>query len=169
MRCAIIRGLSLTDPDINDEFRKYLNTTVCPPGSEKPTDPQDPPNNQTFPLTDLDLTTPDKFDSNYYWNLRKDEGMMPSDQTLASTLGLNQALVLSYALSEPLWFAQFAISTIKMGNISPPEDAESEIRLNCHFPNSYIPPTSYLKTRVDTRDLQPPRFSHIASVVEKVA
>ena len=86
-------------------------------------------------LTDLDLGTPDTFDTNYYKNLRKDEGMIPSDQTLQSTLGINQAFVADFAFNKRKFFLQFAISTIRMGNISPLEGDDGEIRLNCRKPN----------------------------------
>ncbi|KAG0591097.1 hypothetical protein M758_1G145800 [Ceratodon purpureus] len=132
VKCAIIRKFSLPDTDINSGFRDFLNTTICPPGSENPTGPI---NNLTFVLTDLDLGTPDTFDTNYYKNLRKDEGMIPSDQTLQSTLGINQAFVADFAFNKRKFFLQFAISTIRMGNISPLEGDDGEIRLNCRKPN----------------------------------
>jgi peroxidase len=143
VKCAIVRRFSIGDTDIDSGFRDFLNTTVCPPGSENPT--SGTPGNLTFPLTDLDLVTPDTFDTNYYKNIRNGEGLLPSDQTLQATPGVNQAFVAEFAANSRKFFLQFSISMIKMGNISPLEGDDGEIRLNCRQPNS---DSVLLKSRV---------------------
>jgi peroxidase len=143
VKCAIVRRFSIGDTDINSGFRDFLNTTVCPPGSQNPT--SGTPGNLTFPLTDLDLVTPDTFDTNYYKNIRNGEGLLPSDQTLQATPGVNQAFVAEFAANSRKFFLQFSISMIKMGNISPLEGDDGEIRLNCRQPNS---DSVLLKSRV---------------------
>jgi peroxidase len=143
VKCAIVRRFSIGDTDINSGFRDFLNTTVCPPGSQNPT--SGTPGNLTFPLTDLDLVTPDTFDTNYYKNIRNGEGLMPSDQTLQATPGVNQAFVAEFAANSRQFFRQFSLSMIKMGNISPLEGDDGEIRLNCRQPNS---DSVLLKSRV---------------------
>jgi peroxidase len=126
VRCALIRAFSLKDNlQTNTGFRDFLNTTICPKGTEVPRP------DGSLVLTDLDLRTPDIFDTSYYRNLRRGEGMIPSDQTLQDTRGVNQAFVANFALDRRSFFRQFAVSTIKMGNIRPLEGKDGEIRLDC--------------------------------------
>jgi peroxidase len=141
VNCAIIQRFSLSNNlQTNAEFRNFLNSSaICPLGSEIPLDPTQPFDNLTFRLTDLDLRTPDKFDGQYYQNLRRGEGMIPSDQTLQDTPGVNQAWVADFAFNRHHFFHQFAISTIKMGNIKPLEGDQGEIRLNCRRQNPSSP------------------------------
>jgi len=136
VKCSVIRTFTLVGHhNISAKFLDFLNKTVCPPGSENPTDP---PKNDTFPLTDLDLGTPNTFDTNYYKNIRKAHGMLPSDQALQSTPGVNQKYVAEFASDTSKFFHQFAKSTIKMGNISPKKRDDGEIRLNCRKRNPRV-------------------------------
>jgi len=83
-------------------------------------------------LLDLDVTTPDTFDNWYYLNLLVGEGILGSDQVLWSTPGgINQALVAQYASDQDAFEKQFALSSIKMGNIKPLTGDEGEIRVKC--------------------------------------
>jgi len=84
---------------------------------------------------DFDYKTPDKFDNNYYKNLRRGEGVIRSDQTLQSSPGPNVAIVKDFAQNQETFFAQFAKSSIKMGNIQPPPGTPGQVRRNCHFVN----------------------------------
>jgi peroxidase len=124
VRCGPIRGSGvLNDPTTNAEFRKKLEG-ICPAGGNAAV------------LTDLDYKTPDKFDNNYYKNLRRGEGVILSDQTLQSTRGRNQDIVKDFAENQENFFAQFGKSSIKMGNIAPaPGTPRGQIRRNCHFVN----------------------------------
>jgi len=106
----------------NPEFLKRL-AKLCPPGG--------PPN----VLQDLDYKTPDKFDNSYYKNLQRGEGVILSDQTLQSTKGFSQDMVKDFAKNQEKFFAQFAISSIKMGNIGPPRSTPSEVRRDCRVVN----------------------------------
>jgi peroxidase len=147
VNCRIIRTFSIA-PNLqtNAEFRTFLNSTICPPGSDSSTGPTF--DNQTFNVTDLDLRTPDAFDPSYYQNVRRGEGMLPSDQTLQDTPGVNQAYVAAFAYDRRAFFHQFAASSIKMGNISPLEGDDGEIRLNCRAPN---PPDVDASSRIATQ------------------
>lgn len=121
--CGNIRRSGvIDDTGSNADFRKRLEA-LCPAGG---------PQNVT---QDLDYKTPDKFDNSYYKNLMRGEGAIRSDQTLQSTEGPNKALVKAFANNQPKFFAQFAKSSIKMSNISPPEGARSEVRRNCRVVN----------------------------------
>lgn len=88
-------------------------------------------------LNNLDLTTPDKFDNQYYRNLRRGKGFLRTDEVLYSTPGSNADLVKKYSVNHNAFFTQFGQSMIKMGNM-PATRPESEIRLNCRFPNSAL-------------------------------
>jgi len=125
VRCGIVR-LFLNDTDTNAEFKANL-AKACPEGGDE------------FAVQNLDIKTPDKFDNNYYKNLRRGEGILRSDQTLQSTLGDNVAIVKDFAQNKKTFFAQFAISTIKMGNIRPLTGTQGEIRKNCRVVNSASP------------------------------
>jgi peroxidase len=88
-------------------------------------------------LQNLDLTTPDTFDNSYYSNIQTGEGILISDQTLYNTSGaLSVSIVDNFAANQDQFFTQFALSTIKMGNISPLTGTQGEIRTDCKFVNS---------------------------------
>lgn len=124
VRCQLVRLFGVSIPDTNAEFRANLSK-ACP--------------NATVDFTvfqNLDLKTPDKFDNNYYKNLRRGEGIIPSDQNLQSTPGSNQALVKDFAQNQETFFRHFPLSTIKMGNIGVVTDRKKgQIRVNCRVVN----------------------------------
>lgn len=124
VRCQIVRLFGVNIPNTNAEFRANLSK-ACP--------------NESVDFTvfqNLDLKTPDKFDNNYYKNLRRGEGIIPSDQTLQSTPGPNQAMVKDFAQNQENFFKQFPLSTIKMGNIGVITDRKKgQIRVNCRVVN----------------------------------
>ena len=125
VRCQLVRLFGVNIPDTNAEFRANLSK-ACPNASV-----------DFSVLQNLDLKTPDKFDNNYYKNLRRGEGIIPSDQTLQNTDGpINRALVKDFAQNQENFFKQFPISTIKMGNIGVITDrSKGQIRVNCRFVN----------------------------------
>lgn len=86
-------------------------------------------------LNDLDVTTSSKFDNAYYKNLIAQKGFLNSDQALAYENVFSRLLVQTYALSEILWFNDFVVSIIKMGNISPKGQSNGQIRKLCGYPN----------------------------------
>ncbi|XP_054806003.1 peroxidase A2-like [Prosopis cineraria] len=117
-------GTGQPDPNLNTTYLQDLRL-ICPQ------------NGDGTALTNLDLTTPDAFDKNYYTNLQAHDGLLNSDQVLFSTSGADTvAIVNSFASNQSLFFAQFAASMIKMGNISPLTVSQGEIRSHCNFVNS---------------------------------
>lgn len=97
-------------------------------------------------MTDLDATTPDGFDNNYFSNLENNNGLLQSDQELFSTTGADTvSIVASYSSNQTLFFESFVQSMIKMGNISPLTGSDGEIRLDCKVVNADSSGSSYLK------------------------
>ncbi|KAK1277436.1 Peroxidase 53 [Acorus gramineus] len=93
-----------------------------------------PQNNQTAlaNLENLDPTTPDTFDNNYYANLQIDQGLLQSDQELFSTTGAaTVSIVNSFSSSQSSFFQSFASAMINMGAISPLTGTSGEVRLTC--------------------------------------
>jgi len=87
-------------------------------------------------ITDLDLTTPDQFDNAYYSNLQQLNGLLQSDQELFSTPGaVTVDLVNSFSSDQSVFFDNFIVSMIKMGNIGVLTGTDGEIRTQCNFVN----------------------------------
>ncbi|XP_027368319.1 peroxidase A2-like [Abrus precatorius] len=111
------------DPTLNTTLLQSLQA-ICPNGG--------PGTN----LTNLDLTTPDTFDSNYYSNLLLQNGLLQSDQELFSTTDADTiAIVNSFSSNQTLFFENFKASMIKMGNIGVLTGSQGEIRTQCNFVN----------------------------------
>jgi len=91
-------------------------------------------------LADLDPTTPDCFDNNYFSNLQANKGLLQSDQELFSTPGADDIieLVNIFSTDETAFFERFVESMIRMGNLSPLTGTEGEIRLNCRVVNANL-------------------------------
>ncbi|KAK3204927.1 hypothetical protein Dsin_018973 [Dipteronia sinensis] len=84
-------------------------------------------------LSDLDPTTPNGFDNNYFTNLQNNRSLLQSDQELFSTPGADTvAIVNRFAGSQTQFFDTFGDSMIKMGNISPLTGTNGEIRTTCN-------------------------------------
>ncbi|KAF8410552.1 hypothetical protein HHK36_003083 [Tetracentron sinense] len=79
----------------------------------------------------LDFVSPTKFDNNYFKNILASKGLLNSDQVLLTKNKASMELVKKYAKNKKLFFEQFAMSMIKMGNISPLMGLRGEIRKNC--------------------------------------
>ncbi|KAK4265676.1 hypothetical protein QN277_026696 [Acacia crassicarpa] len=125
------------DPNLNTTYLQTLSR-ICPQ------------NGDGSNLANLDPTTPDTFDKNYYNNLQLQSGLLNSDQVLFSTSGADTvAIVNSFAANQALFFKQFAASMIKMGNISPLTGTQGEIRSQCNFVNS---DSSRLKAVASTKE-----------------
>lgn len=84
--------------------------------------------------TVLDLRTPDVFDNKYYVNLMNRQGLFTSDQDLYTDQRTKQ-IVLDFALDQKLFFKEFALSIIKMGQLSVLTGSQGEIRSNCSAVN----------------------------------
>ncbi|KAF8403917.1 hypothetical protein HHK36_012023 [Tetracentron sinense] len=112
-------GAGNPDPTLNTTYLETLRQ-ICPEGGNENT------------LTDLDLTTRNDFDKNYYTNLQNNHGLLQSDQELFSTSGAATIdIVNRFAASQSDFFDSFAQSMINMGNISPLTGTNGEIRTNC--------------------------------------
>ncbi|KAH7843308.1 hypothetical protein Vadar_015053 [Vaccinium darrowii] len=107
------------DPTLNSTYLTTLRQ-ICPQGGSGTA------------LANLDPTTPDAFDNNYYSNLQTNQGLLQSDQELFSTPGASTiSIVSSFASNQSAFFQSFAQSMINMGNISPLTGTNGEIRLDC--------------------------------------
>ncbi|KAG5517657.1 hypothetical protein RHGRI_038148 [Rhododendron griersonianum] len=83
-------------------------------------------------LNNLDPTTPNGFDNNYFTNLQNNRGLLQSDQDLFSINGSDTvAIVNRFGNSQSDFFDSFGQSMINMGNISPLTGTNGEIRADC--------------------------------------
>nr|CAD1831098.1 unnamed protein product [Ananas comosus var. bracteatus] len=88
----------------------------------------------------LDSRTSRRFDNLYYINLLRGEGLLHSDNALASEEDAEESvlsLVWAYAEDQELFFQHYTESIIKMGNINVLTGVEGEVRHNCRFVNSF--------------------------------
>jgi len=115
----------LPDPTLNTTLLQSLQA-ICPNIGFQATN-----------LTNLDVSTPDKFDSNYYSNLQVGNGLFQSDQELFSSTGSDTIdIVNSFSSNQTLFFEAFKASMIKMGNIGVLTGTQGEIRTHCNFVNT---------------------------------
>ncbi|VFQ75469.1 unnamed protein product [Cuscuta campestris] len=124
-RCATFRqrlynqtGTGQPDPTLDEPYAAGLRKR-CPESGDGDGN-----------LFDLDFFSPAAFDNGYFINLLVRKGLLRSDQILAE----NEAalrLVKAYAESGELFFRQFAVSMVKMGNISVLRGSMGEVRRNC--------------------------------------
>ncbi|XP_062030426.1 peroxidase 20-like [Rosa rugosa] len=117
--------------EIYDKYRRYTSfrrilQSICPKSGR---------NNDLAPL---DFMTPARFDNHYYVNLLQGKGLLVSDNVLVTQDHEGEILkqVWAYATDEKLFFAAFANSMVKMGNINPITGNQGEIRKNCRFVNT---------------------------------
>ncbi|XP_062179330.1 peroxidase 2-like [Phragmites australis] len=90
-------------------------------------------------LENLDQVTPNVFDNKYYGNLLHGRAQLPSDQVMLSDPSApttTAPIVQRFASNQQDFFKNFAMSMIKMGNISPLTGRDGEIRKNCRRVNS---------------------------------
>ncbi|XP_022969738.1 peroxidase 2-like [Cucurbita maxima] len=117
-RLTNFSGSGLPDPTLEPAYRETL-IEACPAGGD---------NNRI----NLDPTTPDEFDKNYFTNLQANRGLLTSDQVLFSTDGADTIEIVNrFAASQEAFFDGFGASMIKMGNIRPLTGTDGEIRLTC--------------------------------------
>lgn len=119
-RCRFFDGrlnTSNPDPTLDSTYADQLRQS-CQAGRD------------TF--VNLDPTTPNTFDRNYFTNLQNNQGLLGSDQVLFSTDGASTiSTVNNFAGSQSAFFTAFAQSMINMGNLSPLTGTSGEIRTNC--------------------------------------
>ncbi|KAJ8760094.1 hypothetical protein K2173_010950 [Erythroxylum novogranatense] len=120
-------GTNVPDPTLNTTYLQTLQQ-LCPQGGNGSV------------LANLDPTTPDVFDKNYFSNLLINDGLLQSDQELFSTPGAadTNALVRNFSANQTLFFENFVLSMIRMGNLSVLTGTSGEIRLNCSVVNGNL-------------------------------
>ncbi|KAF4374540.1 hypothetical protein F8388_016091 [Cannabis sativa] len=112
-------GTGNPDPSLNSTYLATLQQT-CPQNGSGTT------------LTDLDPSSADNFDNNYFNNLQNNRGLLQSDQELFSTSGASTvSIVNNFISNQTAFFVSFAQSMINMGNISPLTGSNGEVRLDC--------------------------------------
>ncbi|CAK7339183.1 unnamed protein product [Dovyalis caffra] len=99
------RMYNLTDCSTNPQPDGTLNSTYLQKLIELC-----PCNGNGSVLVDLDPTTPDGFDSNYYSNLQIGQGLLGSDQKLFSTSGADTVdIVNSFSANQTAFFESFLV------------------------------------------------------------
>lgn len=106
-------------------FRRILRS-ICPESGKDNT------------VAPLDFMTPARFDNHYFINILQGNGLLGSDNVLVFQDHTGEIVkqVLAYASDEKLFFASFANSIVKMGNINVLTGTQGEIRKNCRFVNT---------------------------------
>ncbi|WVY94503.1 hypothetical protein V8G54_033591 [Vigna mungo] len=128
------------DPTLNTTLLQALRA-ICPNGG--------PGTN----LTNLDLSTPDRLDSNYYSNLQLQNGLLRSDQELFSTTGADTIpIVNSFSSNQTLFYENFKASMIKMSTIQVLTGTQGEIRAHCNFVNGNSATLTTLPTQQSSED-----------------
>ncbi|KAJ6387789.1 hypothetical protein OIU77_026376 [Salix suchowensis] len=123
LRLYNFSGSGNPDPTLNTTYLAALQQ-LCPQGGNGSV------------VANLDPTTSDAFDRNYFSNLQTNEGLLRSDQELFSTTGADTIdVVNNFSSNQTAFFESFAVSMIRMGNISPLTGTDGEIRLNCRKVN----------------------------------
>ncbi|KFK26225.1 hypothetical protein AALP_AA8G219000 [Arabis alpina] len=108
-----------SDPSIDPEFLQTLRRQ-CPQSGDQTT------------RINLDPTSPDSFDNDYFKNLQNNRGVIDSDQILFSSTGATTvSLVNRFAENQSEFFRNFARSMIKMGNVRVLAGTDGEIRRDC--------------------------------------
>lgn len=110
------------DPTLNIDYLKELRK-LCPQ------------NGTGTNLVNLDPTTPNKFDKTYYSHLKAGKGLFQSDQVLFTPNASTIKTILKFRNHENIFFDNFKIAMIKMGNIGVLTGNQGEIRKQCNFIN----------------------------------
>ncbi|KAJ8453156.1 hypothetical protein Cgig2_008040 [Carnegiea gigantea] len=85
-------------------------------------------------LAPLDRLTKNRFDNLYYTNLVNNSGVLQSDQAL---MGHNDtaSMVVNYSKYPFLFYRDFGVSMVKLGNLGVVTGQNGEIRKNCRVVN----------------------------------
>ena len=114
------RIFTVIDPTMPKSLLKQLQK-ICP--------------TEATPIAlDIDRTSPFKFDTAYYKNIVKGDGLMTSDQTLYAS-NTTKGYVLKN-LKKSTFFHQFGQAMIAMQGVEPKLFPHGEIRKHCQFVNS---------------------------------
>ncbi|KDP40040.1 hypothetical protein JCGZ_02038 [Jatropha curcas] len=106
-----------TDPSLNKEYANFLKQKCS-----------NPPNPNT--TLEMDPGSSLSFDSHYFVALNQSKGLFESDAALLTNP--EAARLSSIFQNQPVFFAQFALSMVKMGSIG---GDQGEIRRNCRVVN----------------------------------
>ncbi|CAN1288078.1 Peroxidase 7 [Linum perenne] len=119
--CASVMGrVGRPDRSIDGGYFRNL-TRACKPGHLRGR------------FVNLDVTTPFRFDAEYYVNLGKKLGLLKTDRVLYSDK--RTAPFVSTLAGQPgLFESQFAVSMVKLGNVGG-GGGGGEIRWNCNYVN----------------------------------
>ncbi|XP_042492043.1 peroxidase 2-like [Macadamia integrifolia] len=121
-KCGVFKNHIYNDTNIDPSFARARKSTCPRSGGDDNRAPLDP--------------TTSKFDTQYFSNLLKRRGLLHSDQALYSGgSGSTDALVKKYWSDTETFYADFAESMIKMGNIDPLTGKKGQIRVNCRKVN----------------------------------
>ncbi|KAF7804151.1 retrovirus-related Pol polyprotein from transposon TNT 1-94 [Senna tora] len=114
-----LSGSGSPDPTLNSTYLATLHQN-CPQNGNGAT------------LNNLDPSSPDTFDNNYFTNLLTNQGLLQSDQELFSTNASNTvSIVNNFATNQTAFFQAFAQSMINMANIRPLTGTQGQIRIDC--------------------------------------
>ncbi|GAV79066.1 LOW QUALITY PROTEIN: peroxidase domain-containing protein, partial [Cephalotus follicularis] len=110
------------DPSLDPTYAAYLKTQ-CPPGD-------------LHTLLEIEMVpkSSQTFDSAYFPNLNENKGRFQSDAALL-TNNTSKAYVDQIVASPAVFYQYFAVSVVKMGNISVLTGTSGEIRKNCSIIN----------------------------------
>ncbi|KAA8537937.1 hypothetical protein F0562_027483 [Nyssa sinensis] len=123
------------DPTMDEDLASELKE-ICPTENSTAT-------------TVMDIRTPNHFDNKYYVGLVNRQGLFTSDQDLYMD-SRTRDIVTSFAEDQSVFFEQFVLSMIKMGQLSVLTGRHGEIRANCSVRNSDN--KSYLAYLVDDEE-----------------
>ncbi|KAK0584826.1 hypothetical protein LWI29_019321 [Acer saccharum] len=115
-QCFTFRERIYNETNIDDDFAEERRKTCPRTGGNTTLAPLDP--------------SPARFDTAYFNNLVKEEGLLHSDQALFNG-GSTDELVKAYSENARAFSADFAKSMVKMGNIKVLTGEVGQIRLNC--------------------------------------
>ncbi|KAL2925205.1 Peroxidase 4 [Bienertia sinuspersici] len=123
-RCTTFRDHIYNDTNIDPTFATTRKATCPGPASGTGDDN----------LAPLDVISPNRFDNGYFQDLVARRGLLHSDQELFNG-GSQDRLVRMYSSSFRAFANDFANAMVKMGNISPLNGSNGEIRKNCRLIN----------------------------------
>ncbi|KAG7014285.1 Peroxidase 5, partial [Cucurbita argyrosperma subsp. argyrosperma] len=112
------------DPSMDPSYADYLKNKCPPPRGDRSEEE----------AVALDFSTPHRLDNRYYIELKRNRGLLTSDQTLLSS-SLTSKMVLKNANDGSKWAAKFAKAMVKMGKIDVLTGSQGEIRRHCSFVN----------------------------------
>ncbi|KAH9314507.1 hypothetical protein KI387_023134, partial [Taxus chinensis] len=104
-RCRTFRSHIYNETNINSVYARSVKANCPSSGGDDNFSP-------------FDVVTPYVFDNNYYKNLKRQRGLLHSDQALFNG-GTSDAQVIAYSKSQKTFFNDFAAAMVNMGNISP--------------------------------------------------